>query len=70
MKVKVLKPCHCVRRFKFDEEFEYYNREVALKKAEEIIEIMNKKSCQSHEFSLNEKDDGFEISSKINYKSW
>ncbi|WP_375725302.1 hypothetical protein LXN10_07850 [Arcobacter sp. KX21116] len=70
MNVKVLKPCHCIRRFKYDEVFEYYNKEDAFKKAEEIIEVMKTKSCQTHEFFINEKDDGFEISSKVNYKSW
>jgi hypothetical protein len=70
MKVKVLRPCHCIRRFKFDEVFEYNDKKEALKKAEEIIELMRTKSCHTHEFFINEKDDGFEISSKINYKSW
>jgi hypothetical protein len=70
MKVKVLRPCHCIRRFKFDEVFEYNDKKEALKKAEEIIELMRTKSCHTHEFFIHEKDDGFEISSKINYKSW
>jgi hypothetical protein len=70
MKVKVLRPCHCIKRFKFDELFEYEDKEKALKKAEEIIETMATKSCHTHEFLIIEKDDVFEISSKINYKSW
>ncbi|WP_428026506.1 hypothetical protein [Arcobacter sp.] len=70
MKVKVLRPCHCIKRFKFDETLEYNDKEEALKKAEEIIEIMQIKSCHTHEFSINENNNCFEIVSKINYKSW
>jgi len=43
---------------------------MALKKAEEIIDIMKAKSCLTHEFSIIQKDDSIELSSKINYKTW
>ncbi len=70
MKVKVLTHCHCIRKLKYDKVFEYDDKKEALKKAEEIIEDMKTRSCLSHEFFINEKDDSIEISSKINYKSW
>ena len=70
MKVEVLTHCHCIRKLKYDKVFEYSDKEEALKKAEEIIEVMKEKSCHTHEFTINEKENSIELSSKINYKSW
>jgi hypothetical protein len=70
MKVKVLTHCHCIRKLKYDKVFEYDDKKEALKKAEEIIDVMNEKSCHTHELTINQKDDDIEISSKVNFKSW
>lgn len=48
--VEIEKRCGCFTRSKMEGSFRFESREEAIKKAEELLKIMNEKFCGAHKF--------------------
>lgn len=59
--VEVEKRCGCFTRTKFDGSLKFDTKEQALKKAKEMLHIMNNDFCGRHKFKIVEEDDMVKI---------
>jgi predicted nucleotidyltransferase len=53
--IKITKMCGCVKKAKMSEVQEFQSKEEALKKANEMVVIMNQDFCQRHNFKVIEE---------------
>ena len=66
MEVVMSRQCHCVLKNNLDEPIKCKDKEEALLKANEIIKILEKESCETHVFSIQENDNQIMINLKAN----
>jgi predicted nucleotidyltransferase len=53
--IKITKMCGCVKKAKMSEVQEFQSKEEALKKANEMVVMMNQDFCQRHNFKVIEE---------------
>ena len=66
MQVFISKHCHCVIKNKLTNTIECKDKNEALEKANEIIEILEKETCKTHLFFIKEQSNKIIIDSKYN----
>jgi len=53
--IKITKMCGCVKKAEIPEIQEFKSKEEALKKAHEMVTMMNRDFCQKHNFKVIEE---------------
>jgi len=66
MQVVISKQCHCVIKNNMTESIICANKDEALKKAKDLIIILEKETCNTHLFFIREEDDKIVVDSKYN----
>ncbi len=59
--LEVEKRCGCFTRSKLDASLKFSTKEQALKKAKEMLEVMNNDFCGKHKFKIVEENDTVKI---------
>jgi len=66
IEVLIVKQCHCVIKHKLNNEIICDNKEEALIKANELLKVIEDKSCKTHLFFIKEEENKVLIDSKYN----
>jgi hypothetical protein len=66
MNLKINKVCHCIKKNKIEPLQTFQDKESAYKKAQEILRIMETKSCKTHTFFIKEQSGDLILDSKLN----